>query len=143
MKNGATQGTPTPPTKVANTNAYAFLICFADNEEQEISMGTHGTCAGFLFFGQGNFCAHTDVIAQSLKNGSELCYTICGRCFMLSLNYEISPKNRCFSSEAQSCLPIWHKHKKFGIPLFSSIFPLRSKWFPRTTRSWRLPSTLL
>lgn len=27
-----------------------YYFCFADNEEQEISMGTHGTCTGFQFF---------------------------------------------------------------------------------------------
>ena len=46
---------------------------------------------------QKNFYARTDVIAQNLKNSSELCYTIRGLCFMLTLNYEICPKSRCFS----------------------------------------------
>ena len=47
------------------------------------------------------FYAKTDVIAQSLKNCSELCYTIRGRCFMLSMNYEKCPLIRCFSEEVQ------------------------------------------
>ena len=75
MKNGATQGTPTPPTKVAITNAYAFLICFADNKEQEAEMGTHGTFAGFPFF---LFLLWTYVIAQTLIFSCELCYTVIG-----------------------------------------------------------------
>ena len=45
-----------------------------------------------------NFYAHTDVIAQRLKNGAELCHTIRGLCSMLTLNYEKCPQNRCFSA---------------------------------------------
>ena len=48
-----------------------------------------------------NVHAHTDVIAQSLKNSAELCYTIRGLCFMLTLNYEKCPQNRCFSAKVQ------------------------------------------
>ena len=50
---------------------------------------------------------------------------------MLSLNYEISPKNRCFSSEAQSCLPIWHSRKKFRIPLFFQRFSAQIEMVPQ------------
>ena len=43
------------------------------------------------------FRFHTDVMAQRLKNSAELCHAIRGLCFMLTLNYEKCPKNRCFS----------------------------------------------
>ena len=38
-----------------------------------------------------NFNIKTNVIAQRLIFGSELCYTVRGRCFMLSMNYEKCP----------------------------------------------------
>lgn len=78
MKNGATQGTPTPPTKVAKTNAYAFLIYRVATKDQELSMDTQGTCAGFLLF--STLYLQTYVIAQALIFSSELCYTVSGLC---------------------------------------------------------------
>lgn len=64
-------------------------------------MGTHGTYTGLLFYADKNFRSNMDVIAQSLKNGAELCYTIRGLCFMLTLNYEKCPQSRCFSAKVQ------------------------------------------
>ena len=76
------------------------------------------------------------VIAQALKIAAGLCYTIRGRCFLLSVNYEKCPFLGVFSEVIQPCHLIWHYSKKFRILLFPSDFLPRSKWFPRTIRSW-------
>ena len=87
------------------------------------------------------FLLRTYVIAQTLIFSSELCYTIRGQCFMLSVNYEKCPLIRCFSEEVHQCHLRCHNIKKFRISRFLPSFPPRSKWFPRTIRSWRAKST--
>ena len=75
-------------------------------------------------------------ILQRLIFGVKLCYTIRGQRFMLSVNYEKCPFLGVFSEVIQPCNLIWHYSKKFRILLFPSDFLPRSKWFPRTIRSW-------
>ena len=58
------------PLQRSNLNIFS---CFAVSEEQEIGTGTIQALRWFpVFVTDKFFQTHTDVIAQSLKNGTEL-----------------------------------------------------------------------